>query len=147
MYMYLYVKGPKRDPKGLHLFHTFSYYFNLFQSYSTYFIECHTFSVMFILFHTISIYIILFQSISYYFILFPTPHYRGLPWHRVLHLPEILVVLPRQELPRQSSARTATLQLQHNGETIKKSGDWMWLRPTLFEPLNDENWTYASLNL
>ena len=113
MYMYLYVKGPKRDPEGLHLFHTISIYF----------IECHTFSVMFILFHTISIYIILFQSISYYFILFPTPHYRGLPWHRVLHLPEILVVFPRQELPRQSSARTATLQLQHNGETIKKSGD------------------------
>ena len=56
MYMYLYVKGPERDPKGLHLFHTFSYYFNLFQSYSTYFIECHTFSVMFILFHTISYY-------------------------------------------------------------------------------------------
>ena len=56
MYMYLYVKGPKRDPKGLHLFHTFSYYFNLFQSFSTYFIECHTFSVMFILFHTISYY-------------------------------------------------------------------------------------------
>ena len=57
MYMYLYVKGPKRDPEGLHLFHTISIYF----------IECHTFSVMFILFHTISIYIILFQSISYYF--------------------------------------------------------------------------------
>ena len=62
--MYLYVKGPKRDPKGLHLFHTFSYYFNLFQSYSTYFIECHTFSVMFILFQSISYYFILFHTIS-----------------------------------------------------------------------------------
>ena len=54
LYMYLYVKGPKRDPEGLHLFHTISIYF----------IECHTFSVMFILFHTISIYIILFHTIS-----------------------------------------------------------------------------------
>ena len=123
MHMYVYVFVCQGSQKGSRRFTPISYYFNIFHRVSYIFSHVHTISYYFNLYHTISIYIILFQSISYYFILFPTPHYRGLPWHRVLHLPEILVVLPRQELPRQSSARTATLQLQHNGETIKKSGD------------------------
>ena len=108
--MYVYVFVCQGSPKGSEGFTPISYIFILFQSIS----------IIFNLFHRVSYIFSHVHTISIYFILFPTPHYRGLPWHRVLHLPEILVVLPRQELPRQSSARTATLQLQHNGETIKK---------------------------
>ena len=122
MHMYVYVFVCQGSQKGSRRFTPISYYFNIFHRVSYIFSHVHTISYYFNLYHHFNLFQ-LFHTISYYFILFPTPHYRGLPWHRVLHLPEILVVFPRQELPRQSSARTATLQLQHNGETIKKSGD------------------------